>query len=819
MLLERSEARYPEQAERDRLEATVQLELILDATGTVKDAKVLTEVGHGFDEAALEAAYRLRFKPAERSGQPVAARILYEHVFRLSPLDESAAAEPSSSSSNSDSADAPPTPAPPSANGAEIAPETIAPQVTSQPAIPAKDAAAALEIVVKGQSAADNLRSSSRSVKVVETEKAKRESADLGQVLARSEGVSVRRTSGLGSEAQLSLNGMSGDQVRFFLDGVPLALAGYPTGISNVPVNLVERIDIYAGVVPVELGADALGGAVNLVTDHRTTGTHATGSYQVGSFGTHRLTASARTLHAPTGLFARLEGFHDQSLNNYDVEVEVADELGRPYMATVPRFHDAYRASGGSLEVGLVDRPYAQKLIARVFLSDYDKEVQNNFIMAVPYGEVTFGETSYGASLRYVDDVSEDVHLELLVGRTRTISTYLDVGTCFYTWFGCHDPDTSPGEIEGQPHDQIYYQNATLGRATLTWHALAAQTLRVNTAPSWVDRTGDERRQPDPSAPDPLGAKRKLTTWVNGVEWETKALSDLIENIAFAKSYQQSLEARELVSGGLERDKERNNFALGYGDSLRVRATDFLYFKASYEYATRLPEAHEVFGDGRFVTPNLKLGPERSKNGNLGAYAALGDVPRGSYRGSVNGFVRDVTDQIVLLGDDRKQTFQNVRDVRCLGVEGALGWTSPRRYVALDGNATYQSLRNASESGAFARYNGDRLPNRPYFFANGSATFTLDRPFDRGDELSLSWYTSYVHQFYRSWERLGRKDSKQVIDAQLSHSVALTHALHTSAAKVSSTFEVDNLTDAKLSDFFGVQKPGRAFYLKTTLEL
>jgi hypothetical protein len=33
------------------------------------------------------------------------------------------------------------------------------------------------------------------------------------------------------------------------------------------------------------------------------------------------------------------------------------------------------------------------------------------------------------------------------------------------------------------------------------------------------------------------------------------------------------------------------------------------------------------------------------------------------------------------------------------------------------------------------------------------------------------------------------------------------------------TFEVDNLTDAKVFDNFGVQRPGRAFYLKLTGDL
>jgi outer membrane cobalamin receptor len=67
--------------------------------------------------------------------------------------------------------------------------------------------------------------------------------------------------------AWLSLAGLTGDQTRGFLDGIPLLLAGIPFGIATVPVNLIGRIEVYNGVVPTRFGADALGGGINLVTD------------------------------------------------------------------------------------------------------------------------------------------------------------------------------------------------------------------------------------------------------------------------------------------------------------------------------------------------------------------------------------------------------------------------------------------------------------------------------------------------------------------------------------------------------------------------
>src|SRR5688500_12128462 len=100
------------------------------------------------------------------------------------------------------------------------------------------------------QGAAQARRESAEAVVVVETDQAARESADLGGVLARVQGVGVRRSGGLGSAARLSLAGLADDQVRTFLDGLPLELVGFTQGIANVPVNFVERIEVYRGVVP-----------------------------------------------------------------------------------------------------------------------------------------------------------------------------------------------------------------------------------------------------------------------------------------------------------------------------------------------------------------------------------------------------------------------------------------------------------------------------------------------------------------------------------------------------------------------------------------
>lgn len=80
-LIEFVEATFPPEAAAQGLSATVELELVIGVDGKVESARVVTPVGNGFDEAALEAARKFVFEPATRDGQPMKARVRYPYVF------------------------------------------------------------------------------------------------------------------------------------------------------------------------------------------------------------------------------------------------------------------------------------------------------------------------------------------------------------------------------------------------------------------------------------------------------------------------------------------------------------------------------------------------------------------------------------------------------------------------------------------------------------------------------------------------------------------------------------------------------------------
>jgi len=77
------DATYPAAAKAAHLEARVELELTVAATGKITEARVVEPVGNGFDQAAVEAARKFVFQPARRGDHAIPARIKYSYVFEL----------------------------------------------------------------------------------------------------------------------------------------------------------------------------------------------------------------------------------------------------------------------------------------------------------------------------------------------------------------------------------------------------------------------------------------------------------------------------------------------------------------------------------------------------------------------------------------------------------------------------------------------------------------------------------------------------------------------------------------------------------------
>ncbi len=74
---------YTDEARSLKLEGEVLLEVSFYANGTLHVNRVARGLGHGLDEAAVNAASKIRFKPALRNGQPVDSTAIVHVKFQL----------------------------------------------------------------------------------------------------------------------------------------------------------------------------------------------------------------------------------------------------------------------------------------------------------------------------------------------------------------------------------------------------------------------------------------------------------------------------------------------------------------------------------------------------------------------------------------------------------------------------------------------------------------------------------------------------------------------------------------------------------------
>ena len=74
---------YTEEARRLGLQGEVLVQVLFAANGQAQVLRVVQGLGHGLDEAAVNAAGKIRFKPAQQNGRPVDSTAVVHVVFEL----------------------------------------------------------------------------------------------------------------------------------------------------------------------------------------------------------------------------------------------------------------------------------------------------------------------------------------------------------------------------------------------------------------------------------------------------------------------------------------------------------------------------------------------------------------------------------------------------------------------------------------------------------------------------------------------------------------------------------------------------------------
>jgi TonB family protein len=252
-VLKKVEPVYPEEAQKAGLGGTVLLQLTVGPDGAVREATVAKAAGHGFDEAALQAAKLFQFTPAMQGGTPIAVQVNYELTFALAPIP------------------------------------TLRQTVTADPAEPTVDPAYAMTVE------ADKPFTAASATTVRDKDLLMRPRTSPEDILRVVPGLVTAQHQGGGKADQLFLRGFDADHgtdVAVYLDGIPVNMPSHAHGQGYTDLHflipeIIERLEIQKGPYSADKGDFDTAGSVNLVT--RNTVEHSEVSVQGGSFGTARV--------------------------------------------------------------------------------------------------------------------------------------------------------------------------------------------------------------------------------------------------------------------------------------------------------------------------------------------------------------------------------------------------------------------------------------------------------------------------------------------------------------------------------------------------
>jgi outer membrane receptor protein involved in Fe transport len=652
--------------------------------------------------------------------------------------------------------------------------------------------------------------------------------ADLKNAIQSAPGLHLRQNGGAGSDFDININGLQGKAIKVFIDGVPQDAFSAGLALNSLSAEDLERVEIYKGVLPADLGADALGGGVNLVT-RPIAGDDLEASYQAGSFGEQRLQGRAQKRiggHA----YVRADGTWGKADNDYSMTVKAANPVTRKLEdRTIDRFHDGFGLAAANGRIGGKDVPYVGNVEAGLRWASLEQQYQHGASVLAAYGGVEGSFSELAPRLQWNRSwldrrLQGGIRAEYIWNR----SALTDTSSLQYFWDAPPQPSSrTGGEINATRKALVRLQTHTVS---------SRSGLRLDVSPSlavslnhvWL---GLERYGSDPygdrllgSGRDPLSIPSEYHRHYATLGLEGKILAGSLGYALMAKGYAYFLEGPDGSHGyWSEGFTHRKNAYPGAAAALKwAPGADWL-LRFSYERALRLPDQDELLGDGFFTLPDYDLEPEHSHNFNLGAGWNNGTRGPGRLSADVNLFARLQDDIIVERLEGFVYTiYLNDDKARSTGIELGASW-QPWTGAHLEANATYQDLRKLSAHDRSQEYLIDsRLPNIPYFFANLGAAQQFKSVLGAGDLVELTWNARFVNQFLLYpipkesegtffWQKPDVK-TEYIIPSQLIQNLGATYRLP--GGRMSLGAEIRNLFDAAAYDNFRVPRPGRSIYAK-----
>ncbi|MEO6264826.1 MAG: TonB-dependent vitamin B12 receptor [Luteimonas sp.] len=299
------------------------------------------------------------------------------------------------------------------------------------------------EITVTGTRTAVTADQSLAAVEVIDRAQIERSQArSLPELLRGRAGINLVNQGGLGKLTTLFLRGTESDHTLFLVDGVRVgsATSGL-AALQDIPVELIERIEIVRGPRSALYGSEAIGGVIQIFT--RRAGKGVTPRMRVGA-GSHGLREASTGVDAgfDRGWFG-IDGSWQRSDG-----INACRGIGAPLYAGCGMDNpdpdrDGYRSRSLSLRGG-VNATDALTLEANVLRSEGHNEYDADPAWGLPDNSDTVQQV-VGGKLRYTAD--ERLTLQFIAGRNIDTSDNFRDATFTDRFVSRRDSATLQGDI------------------------------------------------------------------------------------------------------------------------------------------------------------------------------------------------------------------------------------------------------------------------------------------------------------------------------------------------------------------------------------
>ncbi|MDR0713801.1 MAG: TonB-dependent receptor [Bacteroidales bacterium] len=596
----------------------------------------------------------------------------------------------------------------------------------------------------------------------------------ISEVINHQTGVKVRRTGGVGSDTKINVRGLEGKRVQIYLDGYALNTPEGSFSINDLPLQFIDRIEIYKGIVPPEFGGDGLGSAINVVTVEAE-GSFYDAWYSLQSYATNEGSLLYKHYFPKQKLYATgMVGVLDAK-NDYTMDSPYVEGL------RFERDHDRFRRIEGALAFELTDAWWDEcELEIPFFISRKEIQgIQTNIRHARTGGWLTGAELHLEKAGFLADRLDMKFSGIFFAGANQMN----DTSSYIYDFSGGRVVNTYRGEVGSVPNLSNDPFRDYRYRLNWKYRLLPSMKLNLNNDFRFVHTETGDTLADSFLHTNYSGFTTGITTLISSFNVENKWLGERLTSMLTGRHYYHRFSGKTVdMSHGtnvVPDDTREQQHNYGYSLALRYDFAPSWLLKLALEHNFRLPKSEELLGDRIQVVPNPRLRPEQANNYNLGV---LFDRYYDGFRRlqfESNAYAMSIKDMMMIRPSNYYMGYYNMGKALLYGMDAEVKWDVSREWFVML-NATYQKaidrMRYVAGTQTPNVTYGMQIPHIPIFFVNWSADYRKDNLFGGRGQYSRFYYEGgYTDRYYYGYALTVNQNF--VIPSSCIHTVGVEYAI------------------------------------------